>query len=72
MNLAMIARKVGIPSSKIYHIVNGCHGASPELAARLEKATNIKKEAWISPDEFLLKKQVRGANDPPQLKKWRY
>lgn len=47
-----IAAAVGVSANQISSILKGKRRPSADLAARLEKATNISRCAWLWPDEY--------------------
>lgn len=47
-----IAKTAGIPESLLSLILNGKRKATPTVAAKLEKATGIKRLCWLYPDEY--------------------
>lgn len=47
-----LARKIGVTQQYISFITNGKRTPSPGMAAQLEKATGIKREAWVWPAKY--------------------
>ena len=50
--ITKIAKAAGITPSHMAYIARGVKKPSPDVAARLEKATGVPRLAWLYPEEY--------------------
>ena len=47
LSVAEVARVIGVTRQQLHRLINGQHGASPDMALRLEQAFGGSADAWM-------------------------